>query len=395
MIILDTSILRNVGLQSSSADLLRTIRTVGVQRVGVPWVVCEELAAQRAVKYRTKYEKATEALEALSACTPWKSPTKLLPFDPDEVRGQCREELLLLAELIPTSRSALAEATFREANVLPPCKVVKDVKTGGRDAAIWLTAVEFAKDNPDETVYFVSSNTGDFGDGSTYQEPMSGDLAGVEDRFVHLTALDSVVDLFAQPDETSSADALERVRQPGVGISAAVLRGAARLYPARMLDEDFVPFGCSLADWGEEHSPAPSAAAGWISIGGGRLVSVDEVSGYRIGDHKWVMATGQWLAGGWVQTGRTGQAARAVSLWKAKILFTLSKDPKSKVAVLRQFPGEPVPDELLPRARDMFPSYQIDSKGAMTKLERSIVNLSDTLRRYPPIDPVALGGDSD
>ncbi|MGW3981304.1 hypothetical protein [Streptomyces mirabilis] len=54
MIILDSSTLRGVGLNSSSAELLGIIRAAGVERVGVPWVVSEELAAQQAVKYQNE-----------------------------------------------------------------------------------------------------------------------------------------------------------------------------------------------------------------------------------------------------------------------------------------------------------------------------------------------------
>ncbi|WP_178798510.1 hypothetical protein [Streptomyces sp. MNU77] len=45
MIILDTCILRGCGLDSSSAEVLRAIRTAGVERVSVPWMVMEELSA--------------------------------------------------------------------------------------------------------------------------------------------------------------------------------------------------------------------------------------------------------------------------------------------------------------------------------------------------------------
>jgi hypothetical protein len=73
------------------------------------------------------------------------------------------------------------------------------LKTGGRDAAIWFTAVEYARAHPEEKVYFVSRNTKDFGDGTAYPYPVKGDLDGIADRFVHLTSLDQVVKEFAKP----------------------------------------------------------------------------------------------------------------------------------------------------------------------------------------------------
>lgn len=57
-------------------------------------------------------------------------------------------------EVLPTSEKALREGLQREMNVLPPCRFyeVKEngspVKIGGSDAAIWLTAVEYAPEHP-------------------------------------------------------------------------------------------------------------------------------------------------------------------------------------------------------------------------------------------------------
>ncbi|MFF8939148.1 hypothetical protein ACF08O_31395 [Streptomyces paradoxus] len=46
MIILDTNILWRFTAEESSADVLRAIQAVGGERVSVPWVVMEGLAAQ-------------------------------------------------------------------------------------------------------------------------------------------------------------------------------------------------------------------------------------------------------------------------------------------------------------------------------------------------------------
>ncbi|MFE5373659.1 PIN domain-containing protein [Streptomyces mirabilis] len=395
---MDSSTLRGVGLNSGTADLLRIIRAAGVERVGVPWVVSEELAAQQAVKYQAKHEKAVEALEALNACTPWKPATTLPIADVEVVRAHSRRQLEQIAELIPTSERALIEATFREANVLPPCKVVKDIKTGGRDAAIWLTAIEFAKSNPEETVYFVSSNTTDFGDGSSYREPMARDLAGIEDRFVHLTSLDGVADRFAQRDDVSDADVLERLTKPPQRATVRVIRDARDQFPAKGPGEDFAPFGCSTLAWWNDETPVADTAAGWIEIATSRLLSVADVSGYRIGDHRWCMATVRWLFGGWVQLAGAGvpQSAAAMSLWKTRLLFTMSDDTDAPVTVLRHFPGEPLPDELLSAHRHLFPvprNGQFRTTGyanpSLTDLEKAVASFSPNMRRFVPIPPVA------
>ncbi|MFD5522509.1 hypothetical protein [Streptomyces sp. NPDC127066] len=53
--------------------------------------------------------------------------------------------------MIPTSETALREAAFREANGLAPCKIQdggRSAKTGFRDAAIWLSTIEYAREHP-------------------------------------------------------------------------------------------------------------------------------------------------------------------------------------------------------------------------------------------------------
>ncbi|MEV6201330.1 hypothetical protein AB0M64_15265 [Streptomyces sp. NPDC051771] len=57
----------------------------------------------------------------------------------------------------PASEAALPETMRREGSGLPPAKAEKQGKTGGRDAAIWLSAVAYASNNPEESASFVSS----------------------------------------------------------------------------------------------------------------------------------------------------------------------------------------------------------------------------------------------
>jgi hypothetical protein len=70
-----------------------------------------------------------------------------------------------VVDTIPTSEGVLRQDLFWEMNVLAPAKTdatsSRSVKTGSRDAAVWLSAIDYAADHPDETVYFVSSNTRD------------------------------------------------------------------------------------------------------------------------------------------------------------------------------------------------------------------------------------------
>ncbi|MFF2146245.1 PIN domain-containing protein [Kitasatospora sp. NPDC058190] len=163
-IILDANILKGISLRGPVAELLRTIRASGVESVTAPWIAVEELAAQQALRYEEKYQAALSAVEDLAKATSWGSVLRSVRADPERVREHWRERYSEVAATLETSVQAYQEAMFREANLLAPCKSVnsgKD-KTGARGATIWLTAVNFARQSPDETVYFVSNNTRDF-----------------------------------------------------------------------------------------------------------------------------------------------------------------------------------------------------------------------------------------
>lgn len=331
MIILDTCILRECGLRSSSTDLLRTIRAVGVQGVAVPWMVMEEIAAQQALKYTQKYEAAARAIDSLKQATPWGSVGALLPCDTDRVREHWRTAWRSVVDVIPTSESALREAAFREANGLAPCKVHeggRSVKTGFRDTAIWMSAMEYAREHPDETVYFVSSNTRDFGDGDweSYREPMDQDVQDLEGRFVHLTSLDDVVGRFARQTETDESLALQVLK------STAACKAASAAAP--MTATVARPFQCTVASGAFGEETRVRAVIGWAEEPLATLDSVQDVEAYQIGEHEWYAATARWFLCGTALTRGATHLVSAGCAWQARVLFTASSgadDPRLTV----------------------------------------------------------------
>ncbi|MFJ1550985.1 hypothetical protein [Streptomyces sp. NPDC088246] len=122
MIILDTNILKGTSLRGPEAELLLAIRSTKVERVGAPWIVLEELAAQQAILYEAKYETAKDAVETLNKATSWAEVRPPRKFSPDHVREYWRGRYAAIVEVLPTSPSAYQEALFREANLLAPCK---------------------------------------------------------------------------------------------------------------------------------------------------------------------------------------------------------------------------------------------------------------------------------
>ncbi|MER5215412.1 PIN domain-containing protein [Streptomyces sp. NPDC002838] len=332
MIILDTSILRTFSPESSSADLLRAIRAVGAEMVAIPKMVSHEIVAQQAIKYREKYEAAVQALASLQKVTPWPLDLSLDACDPDRVRTTWSDRWRSVVKVIPTSALALEMAVFREANGLAPCKTSKGEKTGSRDAAIWLSAVWYARQNPEETVYFVSANTRDFGDGTSYVSPMREDVARLGDRFVHFTSLDQVMTRFA------------RASTPDEGLAVGVLKSATAVQElvraARKPWHLPTPFECTAA-LGPSSEPVTAYASGG-EIDSAVMVSTEGLEAYRIGDLEWYTAIVRWHMSGAVNCSLSTTAedlvlAGAGWSWTARVLF--APDPKDpRLTVLRQDP---------------------------------------------------------
>ncbi|MFE2131683.1 PIN domain-containing protein [Streptomyces sp. NPDC059466] len=331
MIYLDTCIVRSLDLKDSSADLLRALRAVG-ERVGIPWMVAEELVAQRVINYREAHDSASAALSAVNRHTPWDISAQLEDPDVERVRKHWAAMYRTLAEILPSSSASMREALFREANMLPPCKKAGKSKTGSRDAVIWLSAVEYAREHPDETVYFVSENHRDFTRGSAYPTPMDTDVADLGDRFEHMTTLAEVVQRFTQPakaDEALSHEILD---------SSASLDAIAEA--AKTLMKGTEPFQCTTSV-GEVAQEVTISTAHSFSPLKSTLHTVSNVQAYRIGDHEWYTAVAVWHMAGVAFLGPADVSAAGVA-WTTSVLFAPNAQD-SRVTVLRHDPPQPLP----------------------------------------------------
>ncbi|MEH0609026.1 PIN domain-containing protein [Streptomyces scabiei] len=343
MIILDTCVLRGEG-NGSSTEVLRAIRTAGVEGVAVPWMVMEELVAQHAVKYRKQYEATAQAFQSLGNVTPWDLDVRLPEIDMERVREHWRKHWSRVVDVVPTSESALREAAFREANRLPPCKDT-DKKAGARDAAIWLSAVEYAKAHPDETVYFVSGNTTDFGDGKSYPDAMGTDVAELGARFVHLTGLGEVIDRFTVPTVTEQ-DVIKSALKSKPVLNA-IIRLAHGIANISGTDSDLwlntlsrQGFSCTAA--GPNYEPVHARGVAWAARGlFARASAISNMESYRVGEHVWCMATVRWLICGFALLDR-GMGMAGCGL-ETRVLFA-PHDDDPRLTVLRHSNPEPLSD---------------------------------------------------
>ncbi|MFZ4266604.1 PIN domain-containing protein [Streptomyces arboris] len=325
MIIMDTCVVRAMKLDGSEAHLLRAIRETRRERVAVPWMVMEERAAQLAIEYGKAHEKAQQALRQLQRAAPVAVPDLDDP-DLEAVRQGFRERLTQLVDVLEPSEPALREGMYREANVLPPAGWKKELKTGARDVAIWLSAVEYAKEHPEETVYFVSSNTKDFtagGGDAAYPHPMDKDVEGLGARFVHLPQLSDLLELVA-PTVTVSPEQVDRLLES----YSAYFRRVALTRPGSSDAGALAPFPALCQATG-----TVKKAIGWfgsLEAVQFKALKVTDVQGYRLGDQYWCIASVQWQLV--APALFTDVASRGCCTWTTRILMPLAEEgPRPRI----------------------------------------------------------------
>lgn len=337
LIILDANIIKGTSLRSSVADVLRAIRAAGVERVATPWIAVEEVAAQQVLAYQAKHDAATKAVDELRKATPWDHVASPRRWPDEHVREHWRERYASITEVMETSPTAYQQALYREANLIEPCKTVNSgrYKTGARDAAIWLTAVEYAREHPEENVYFVS-NDADHSSNGKFPEPMQRDIAGMEDRFFLFTSLDGVVNKFATEVEASAEDVLElldteETRAAVLDAARASTKRYRMIRGVRLIQDGD---SCGLRQIGMSRW-APTAVA---------LDKVLEVSGREVGGHHWFTVWVRWLLReNKPVRGDEGQRAYA---WETRVLLSTAADQAVTVLDSRR-PG-PITEEDIP-----------------------------------------------
>ncbi len=325
MIIFDTNILRGVTRRNPKFDLLRVLRRSGVQSAGIPWMVLEELTAKQVLEYASSYDQAAAAVSNLNRRVPWAMPVQLGAHREVERaqqywRGQYEEVL----EIIPTSGESAREALSREAHCQSPAKTNTGSKGGARDAAIWLSVVDYLKANPAEDVFFVSNNTVDFGDGTSYPDLMTSDLGDVQERLTILTSFDDVISRFTEKIQVGD-DEIRNLLETVVSDPEAALSDSTAssvrtgVYTGTLISDGWF---------------APAHWFSWQTPPAALIRAVSDGSGHRIGDHEWYTATVDWIMAGDVSvshpvrlrgaaTANWPMAREIACKWRAKVMFSV------------------------------------------------------------------------
>lgn len=324
MIILDTNVVRGMAFNSTEARLVRVIRESKTDRVALPWMAFEERLAQYVIAYNEAHSKAMSAHKdvARKLPDPASAPTPALT-DPAQVRDLWEARLRELVEVIPMNGEIFQEALKREAYQQPPAGRKSNIKTGARDVAIWLSAVEYAHAHPDETVYFVSGNTIDFTDGKgDYPAPMDTDRGRAGDNFVHLVALSEVLERLATPMEVNEEDVKERLES----YSRHVETTALIMWTSReVVDATYRLSKTVTAQWQASSKVEPVSF--FLSRKRplkSKLLKLDDVKAYKIGEDTWCTAQATWQFVGMAYLG--DEEGYACCTWTAHVMMPLAED---------------------------------------------------------------------
>ncbi len=290
-------------------------------------MVLEEMAAHKAHLYPVKYQAVLNTLEKLRDILPWEPESSLEPLDLERFLDHWRKVYGEIFEVIETSDGAIRRAFQREAMALLPAKRGKDHSEGGRDAAIWFSVLEYLEQNPDQHVHFVTNNSKDFSDGTSYPYPLNEDIRGLEHRLTLLQDFDQVVSQFTEAVSGTDAEvaALELLKSPSVreGVAQAAaglstLTGFAGLGDGTVVEQWYA--------WGEE----PDI----------ELLTVADVTGHRIEDDVWYTAKVRWLLYGLAIDEMETLSGYIACVWETKILFS-TRDGGTPTLLALEEPSPP------------------------------------------------------
>ncbi|MFD9807612.1 PIN domain-containing protein [[Kitasatospora] papulosa] len=361
LIVFDTNAVNLLSPSSLQADIIRKLRQSGHHKVAVPWVVMEELVAHRTKHYPAKHQAAANTLTKLREALPWELESSLEPLDLNRFVNHWRGVYEEVFEVIDTSGDTARMALSREAMALPPAKRANDHSEGARDVAVWFSILEYLKKNPNENICFVTNNTKDFGDGTTYPYPMDEDLRGLEHRLTRLAGFDDVVSKFTKEvsgqDAEVAAEKLLRslsVREGVAGAAVEVLRS---------------PVGFVGLDTAE----ASVRWRQWLTLPETELLTIADVTGHEIEGNVWYTANTRWLLYG----ATFGENTRNVScVWEVRVLFSAD--------------GEEEPPTLLARGAPMLPdTADTRCMKVLKELKARAARLAkQTLKNRPLRSPV-------
>jgi hypothetical protein len=220
MIVLDTNALRSFAHDGPQIAVLRKLSASRSQRLLIPEIVYEEYVAQRQREIDTAVKRLLSAYDDLKRLTPWPGSRPPHMVDSREIAETYHGGGLTASfSVIEASPAAAVEAMSRETWRKAPAKTASEGSgSGARDALVWLTLLEHARQE-DPPVYFISADKAAFGGSAGLHAVLTEEAtrAGVE--VILLTKVEELFSALATripdpPDfDLTDADLKVRIRE--------------------------------------------------------------------------------------------------------------------------------------------------------------------------------------
>ncbi|MGR6998677.1 PIN domain-containing protein [Yinghuangia aomiensis] len=298
------------------------------------------------------------------------------PFDEAPARNHWEHVYEGEFDVIPTPPGVADEALRREAFCDKPAKPDENKKGGARDAAIWLTVVDFLRRHPQTQVYFVSNNTKDFGDSTSFPPQLGKDLGPDRHHFTLLTSLEAVIAAVTKPVDVPAADQAAVFEAPLTSEDTRTKVAAAATHDRRFRHGWLA---VDLDNPGGTRYPQVRAGQ-WVGTPLAELIDVSNPAAYQIGEDTWYLATARWALAGLAAQGPfpalgTPTVTMTGTVWRTRMLF--SSVPGEAPAVIKsdgiEDPGRgdgPCNDTLRSAAvrwREMFSSGEVQLKDQIER----------------------------
>lgn len=222
-LVLDTCVLPRSGTLDGNPLLAALLRVAALRdlQVVLPALVATESVSARRRSAEAALAKTRSALTLLQKAFGTAAPDYYLPGVSVAVE-RWEDDLKHRCTVLPLHGDDAIEALSREAYRRAPARSTSDDSaTGARDAAIWLTAARWHRENDGTTTYFVSSNTRDFADTNEQHKLRAElllDLADCAESFYYFPSLAAAIEALA--DETAELLAPEEALTSASAVGA-------------------------------------------------------------------------------------------------------------------------------------------------------------------------------
>jgi hypothetical protein len=212
-------------------------------------------------------------------------------------------------EVLPLTFEAAREGLWREAQRRRPAKV--SGKEGSRDSAIWVTVLQEAKRDPKQTIYFVTSNSKDFGPDQVLHPELAAEVTETGVAVAYLGDLKNVLAQFAERRTVAHDDPRLKER---------IAASATTAWLHQLLVTEVTPdrFEACVVDFDDEaHFLEWADFDHWLSPPVVQILSWSDEAEYVAADVRRLAATVRVLATG---------VARRLNPWQTDALVAFTVD---------------------------------------------------------------------